>query len=185
MASTGSQLIMLPFLGNRRYVHSTTIIKWLVDYHPDLDGIIIKFRQLATSNHYMYVEGESKKTEAPVFGHAVLSNGVTLSFNFIPVNTPNTVSVSDDGIVDIFRVTSKYELVDALVLHSKTLCDGLYDSSIDQLYMLKIELGGISRLDWPPKLSWTQKVVGSRITVKYFSDELQVGEFTGLIRSKN
>lgn len=179
------QKISLPLLGGRKYVHSTTFTKFLLDVDSGINQLEIKFRKVSTTANYEFsISTDRQDANSDVHGTCNIGDQI-FNFSFMALEAGMQPQKILESTSDINTVISKFDLVDAVVGDSKKLCDNFYDSVEQQLFMVRIELKNIKSIEYPLRLTSEVKKSGSRINVKYRSNNLEIADLLGVIREKN
>lgn len=181
-----TELINLPKIGNRSYVHSTTFIKFLISKFPNVSQVLIKFSDVAIATEYEFIlhNNVEKKYKFCTHGFIRDTTGV-IKFGFIQHSLNNQQSINTNHTYEPnLKCNSMDSLIDTVVLHSKSLCTDLYNKDTDVIYMASVELCNVSNIIWPIDLNYTMTESGNRITVTYANKECKIAKLFGIIKEK-
>lgn len=182
---------VLPLLGNRKYIHSTTFIKYLMSLNIPINDISIRFRSVATKPSYkLFLLDESDRediNQMVASGTLTLDNNVRKKFFFVENNDSDSSEcnvIEDDIPFSMSDVLDKFHLVDFIASDSKKQCARFYDQRTHQLFMVRIDINNILSCDWPLVAETRVKSVSSRLSVTYHQSDSIIANLHGIIREK-
>lgn len=174
----------LPLIGKRTYVHSTTFLKTILSESDNSNHITIRFKKISETTRYLLlINNFSIQTDDDdCSGTLTLKNNDLLNFSFKPLVTDNE-AIIEESSTNTSVINNHNDLVDYIVTDSKSLCDGLYDSTVSMLYMAKIEINNLCNLMYPITLQSEIKFTSSRFVVIYKSNNIIVAKLLGLLKN--
>lgn len=178
-----STIVTFPYLGNRNYVHSTTILSDLHSRFPGASNITAKFKSLGIGHSYKLTLSESKIDLSSAFAHGkVIVDNIIInySYDFITdsTSTVDRILVSDNSSNNVNDIN---ELIKCLIFGSKVECENLYDHDINKLLVTSVEICNLDIIEFPLLIRRITTATQTRMKNECYADRLLIAKLKGMI----
>ena len=169
--------IILPHIGERTYIHSSSFVNCLLDLFPNLNTASIKFTNVSKNCNQILKTGPSH-IDGNVYGFVD-----DTYFSFVDNDKElSTHNIKEPPILSI-DVLNRNTFIWNAVANFRKSYQPHFDTTKGQPVIAKIELKNFSNINWPANFGYNMKYTPTRTACEYtYNNQIicqQIGITTG------
>ena len=168
--------ITLPYIGTRRYVHSSSFVNCIFDLFPNLNSASFTFSNLSKDTSLIL-----KISSSPLQGavHGVIDKSIYFAFTSANMELDIPTIIAEPPTTNIENLNRTNFIWNA-VANFKHSYQPHFDSTTGQPVIAKIEIMNFDKVSWPAKFDYTMRFTPTRTVCNYTYNGLAVCRQIGI-----